>query len=91
MKEYVLSAGAELDLDEIWEYIAHDNINAADSGCAGHSIIPASAHPVKSTIMPDSPSVFIQIHHCHGRAARYRLSCDGNHGLRDSYRYSLQG
>ncbi len=30
MKEYVLSIGAELDLDEIWEYIANDNINAAD-------------------------------------------------------------
>jgi plasmid stabilization system protein ParE len=30
MKEYVLSTGAELDLDEIWEYIAHDNIGAAD-------------------------------------------------------------
>jgi plasmid stabilization system protein ParE len=30
MKEYVLSTGAELDLGEIWEYIAHDNINAAD-------------------------------------------------------------
>jgi|SRR5271157_3759588 len=30
MKEYVLSIGAELDLDEIWEYIAHDNIEAAD-------------------------------------------------------------
>jgi plasmid stabilization system protein ParE len=30
MKEYVLSTGAELDLDEIWEYIAHDNIEAAD-------------------------------------------------------------
>jgi len=30
MKEYVLCVGAELDLDEIWEYIAHDNINAAD-------------------------------------------------------------
>jgi plasmid stabilization system protein ParE len=30
MKEYVLSVGTELDLDEIWEYIAHDNINAAD-------------------------------------------------------------
>jgi plasmid stabilization system protein ParE len=30
MKEYVLSTGAELDLDEIWEYIAQDNINAAD-------------------------------------------------------------
>jgi plasmid stabilization system protein ParE len=30
MKEYVLGTGAELDLDEIWEYIAHDNIDAAD-------------------------------------------------------------
>ena len=30
MNEYVLSAGAELDLDEIWEYIAADNIDAAD-------------------------------------------------------------
>jgi plasmid stabilization system protein ParE len=30
MKEYVLSTGAELDLDEIWEYIAQDNIRAAD-------------------------------------------------------------
>jgi antitoxin ParD1/3/4/toxin ParE1/3/4 len=30
MNEYVLSAGAELDLEEIWEYIAHDNIDAAD-------------------------------------------------------------
>jgi antitoxin ParD1/3/4/toxin ParE1/3/4 len=31
MKEYVLSTGADLDLDKIWEYIAQDNINAADS------------------------------------------------------------
>jgi plasmid stabilization system protein ParE len=30
MKEYVLSTGAEMDLDEIWEYIAQDNIHAAD-------------------------------------------------------------
>jgi plasmid stabilization system protein ParE len=30
MNKYVLSARAELDLDEIWEYIAHDNIDAAD-------------------------------------------------------------
>lgn len=30
MKKYVLSIGAELDLDEIWEYIARDNIDAAD-------------------------------------------------------------
>jgi len=30
MKSYVLSAAAELDLDEIWEYIAKDSIQAAD-------------------------------------------------------------
>jgi plasmid stabilization system protein ParE len=30
MKTYFLSAGAELDLDEIWEYIAADKITAAD-------------------------------------------------------------
>jgi plasmid stabilization system protein ParE len=30
MSQYVLSAAAESDLDEIWEYIAHDNIDAAD-------------------------------------------------------------
>jgi antitoxin ParD1/3/4 len=27
---YVLSADADLDLDEIWEYIAADNLDAAD-------------------------------------------------------------
>jgi plasmid stabilization system protein ParE len=27
---YVLGRGAESDLDEIWEYIAQDNIDAAD-------------------------------------------------------------
>ena len=27
---YVLSADADLDLDEIWEYIAGDDIDAAD-------------------------------------------------------------
>lgn len=30
MTEYVLSAGAEMDLDEIWEYIAQDSLDAAD-------------------------------------------------------------
>ena len=30
MNEYVLGTGAELDLDEIWEYVAEDNIDAAD-------------------------------------------------------------
>jgi plasmid stabilization system protein ParE len=27
---YVLSRAADLDLDEIWEYIAQDNVDAAD-------------------------------------------------------------
>ena len=30
MKRYVLGTAAELDLDEIWEYIARDSIKAAD-------------------------------------------------------------
>jgi plasmid stabilization system protein ParE len=30
MTGYVLSVDADLDLDEIWEYIAADNIGAAD-------------------------------------------------------------
>lgn len=30
MSGYVLSKDADADLDEIWEYIAADNINAAD-------------------------------------------------------------
>ncbi len=30
MSKYVLSVAAGLDLDEIWDYIAQDNIDAAD-------------------------------------------------------------
>ena len=30
MPIYVLSRAADLDLDEIWEYIAQDNVDAAD-------------------------------------------------------------
>jgi plasmid stabilization system protein ParE len=30
MSEYVLTPEADLDLDEIWEYIAQDDIEAAD-------------------------------------------------------------
>ncbi|HWF46770.1 MAG TPA: hypothetical protein VG168_07175 [Bryobacteraceae bacterium] len=30
MTTYVLSADADLDLDEVWEYIAEDNVDAAD-------------------------------------------------------------
>jgi antitoxin ParD1/3/4/toxin ParE1/3/4 len=30
MREYVLSAETELDLDAVWEYIEEDNVDAAD-------------------------------------------------------------
>jgi plasmid stabilization system protein ParE len=30
VSKYVLSAGAGADLDEIWEYIAQDNLDDAD-------------------------------------------------------------
>ncbi|MEO7142585.1 MAG: type II toxin-antitoxin system RelE/ParE family toxin [Bryobacteraceae bacterium] len=30
MSGYVLGVDADSDLDEIWEYIAHDDIEAAD-------------------------------------------------------------
>jgi plasmid stabilization system protein ParE len=30
VSDYILSTAAEFDLDEIWEYIAADNIDAAD-------------------------------------------------------------
>jgi antitoxin ParD1/3/4/toxin ParE1/3/4 len=30
MSKYLLSVDADLDLDEIWEYIAQDNLDAAD-------------------------------------------------------------
>jgi toxin ParE1/3/4 len=61
MSAYVLSAGAEFDLDEIWEYIALDNIDAADkwvgklfdafellarSPGVGHKREDLTAHPV---------------------------------------------
>ncbi len=34
MSGYLLSADAELDLDEIWEYIAADSLDAADGWIA---------------------------------------------------------
>jgi plasmid stabilization system protein ParE len=61
MNQYVLGAGAELDLDEIWEYIAQDNIESADRWVSklfdafdaiarnpgiGHKREDLTAHPV---------------------------------------------
>ena len=30
MSDYILGPDADLDLDNVWEYIARDNIDAAD-------------------------------------------------------------
>jgi plasmid stabilization system protein ParE len=61
MNQHVLGAGAELDLDEIWEYIAQDNIESADRWVSklfdafdaiarnpgiGHKREDLTAHPV---------------------------------------------
>jgi plasmid stabilization system protein ParE len=59
---YVLSVDADLDLDDIWEYIARDNIDAADRWIAklfdafealgrtpgmGHTREDLTPHPVR--------------------------------------------
>jgi antitoxin ParD1/3/4/toxin ParE1/3/4 len=49
--EYVLGTGAELDLDEIWEYIANDSIEDAFEKLArtpgmGHKRENLTAYPV---------------------------------------------
>jgi plasmid stabilization system protein ParE len=45
VKKYVLSIGAQLDLDEIWEYIAQNNIDAADRWIGkGFDAFEAIAH-----------------------------------------------
>jgi plasmid stabilization system protein ParE len=61
MAQYVLSVAAELDLNEIWEFIAEDNIDAADrwidklfdsfqslaqSPAMGHRREDLTAHPI---------------------------------------------
>jgi plasmid stabilization system protein ParE len=61
MNQHVLGTGAELDLDEIWEYIAQDNIESADRWVSklfdafdaiarnpgiGHKREDLTAHPV---------------------------------------------
>lgn len=52
MSGYVLSTDADLDLGDIWEYIARDNIEAADHGIAklfdafeGFRAEPEMGHP----------------------------------------------
>jgi plasmid stabilization system protein ParE len=61
VNEYVLSSGAQLDLDDIWEFIAEDNIRAADrwieklfdafdalarNSVMGHKREDLTAHPI---------------------------------------------
>ena len=54
MSGYVLSADADLDLDEIWEYIAADNLDAADRWC--------SVHELTGQVESYGPSAFIGVH-----------------------------
>ena len=51
MSGYVLGTDAEQDLDEIWEYIAEDSVDAADrqmaklfKGFEEHARIPGMGH-----------------------------------------------
>lgn len=63
MSNYILGIGADLDLDEIWEYIAADSVDAAERWLAklfdafealgktpgmGHRREDLTAYPVRS-------------------------------------------
>jgi plasmid stabilization system protein ParE len=68
MTGYVLSVDADLDLDQIWDYIARDSVDAADhwtdrlfDAFEALAKIPASATPA-----PISPRTT----YCSGRLAR---------------------
>ena len=63
MAGYVLSVAADLDLDEIWEYIAADNIDAADrwvgkrfDACEALARTPGMRH--KREDLTDYPVLF---------------------------------
>jgi plasmid stabilization system protein ParE len=63
MAGYVLSVAADLDLDEIWEYIAADNIDAADrwigklfEACEALARAPGMGH--KREDLTDYPVLF---------------------------------
>jgi plasmid stabilization system protein ParE len=63
MSGYVLSAGADLDLDDIWEYIAADSVDAADSWIGklfdGLEIVPVtrSSRDIPTFLHPRVSSV----------------------------------
>ena len=48
MNQYVLGVDAELDLDAIWEYVAQDNVEAADRWIAKptHCGCPNTVRPL---------------------------------------------
>jgi len=83
---YVLSAEAELDLDQIWEYIAADNFDAADRWIGkfldAFEVLagtPGAGHPRKD--FTEYPVLFLDrrclLHHLSRRSPAYRdRSCD---------------
>ncbi len=48
MNRYVLSVAAELDLDQIWEFIAQDNIDAADRWIEWNNLLKDHRWPIQS-------------------------------------------
>jgi len=63
VRKYVLSKGADGDLDEIWEYIAQDDVDAADhwieklfDACATLARNPGIGH--RRTDLTDHPVLF---------------------------------
>jgi len=67
MSQYVLRTGAELDLDEIWEFIRGDNLDAADKVIADilASLDALATFPRQGHKRPDltsRPLRFILVH-----------------------------
>jgi plasmid stabilization system protein ParE len=59
MSVYILSQDADLDLDDIWEYIAQDNIDGADRwiGKLFMRLRPSDRHPASAISAKTSPPI----------------------------------
>jgi plasmid stabilization system protein ParE len=67
MAGYVLSVAADLDLDEIWEYIAADNIDAADRWIGKRSMRAKPSHVRRAWAINAKTLLIIRC--CSGRSA----------------------
>lgn len=67
MNGYVLSTAADLDLDDIWEYIAQDNLDAANRWIA--SSMTPSTHWREIRKWGINGRISSRIKSCSGRSA----------------------